>query len=150
MPAPETAMVATASRAPELGRVRGLRVVAEPAALDHVRWLASETAPGGVLVLRFAPDEAFAIGALDAVDLAADDPHAIIAEESGFVAAWCDLADLAGHTEWAWPHDRPVLAQGAIAGVPVKLWLPDDGPTALLVVAAAHADDLRARLGWDR
>ena len=51
--------------------------------------------------------------------------------------------------EWPLPNDRPTLAQGSIAGVPGKLWLPDGGD-ALLLTAAAYADELATRLGWQR
>ena len=41
--------------------------------------------------------------------------------------------------------DRPALAQGAVAQVPARVWLPDDGD-ALLITAAAYADELESRL----
>ena len=129
---------------PALERPRGLRglcglhVVADPAALDAARWAGDD-----VTILRLAPDEAFAIGATDAT---IDDEHAIVEEESGFVGGWVDLADVSPHIEWPIPTDRPVLAQGSIAGVPAKLWLPADDGTAFLVVAAAYADELHERL----
>jgi len=47
------------------------------------------------------------------------------------------------------PTARPALAQGSIAGVPAKLWLPADGD-ALLLTAAAYADELSRRLGHRR
>jgi hypothetical protein len=124
---------------PALDRLRGVRVVADPASLDRATWAGDD-----ITVLRFAPDDAFAIGATS-VDI--DDEHAIIENEAGFVGAWLDPANVVPHTEWPLPSDRPALAQGSIAGVPAKLWLPDDGE-ALLVTAAAHADELAARLGW--
>lgn len=121
---------------PALERRPGLRVVADAAALDGARWTGED-----VLVLRLAPDEALALGAT-AVEL--DDEHAIIEAEAGFAAADVDLADVAAHIEWATPTERPALAQGAIAGVPARLWLTDDGAT--LVVQAAYAADLQDRL----
>lgn len=123
---------------PALEPLRGLRVVAVAEALDGARWTGDT-----VTVLRFAPDEALAVGAT-AVDI--DDEHAIIEPESGFVGGWVDLADVSPHIEWPIPTDRPVLAQGSIAGVPAKLWLPTDDGTAFLVVAAAYADELHERL----
>ena len=126
---------------PALERPRGLRglhVVADPAALDAARWSGDD-----VTILRLAPDEAFAIGATDAT---IDDEHAIVEEESGFVGGWVDLVDVSPHIEWPIPMDRPVLAQGSIAGVPAKLWLPADDGTGFLVVAAAYADELHERL----
>jgi hypothetical protein len=120
----------------ELERVRGLRVVADAAAMDDARWSGDD-----VTVLRFALDEAFAIGATT-VDI--DDPHAIVEDEAGFAAGAVDLDVVAAHIEWALPSERPALAQGSIAGVPAKLWLTDEGAT--LVVQAAYAADLLARL----
>jgi len=115
----------------------GLRVVAEPTALDDARWQGDE-----VTVLRFAPDDAFAIGA---EGVGVDDEHAIVEPDAGYSGAWVAIGDVAHHVEWSIPHQRPALAQGSIAGVPAKLWLPDDGP-ALLLTATAYADELTGRL----
>jgi hypothetical protein len=122
---------------PALEPLRGLRVIAEPAALDAARWHGED-----VTVLRFAPDDAFAIDA-DAVEV--DDPDAIVEDETGFVGAWLPVEAIAAHVEWPLPRGRPALAQGAIANVPAKVWLPDDGD-ALLLTAAAYAVELRERL----
>jgi hypothetical protein len=122
----------------------GLRVVATPEALDAASW-AEES-----LVLRFAPDDAFAIGASQA-DIASQlaDEHAIVEPETGFVGEWLtgdELRDLVlPHVEWPLPAARPALAQGLIAGVPAKLWLVDE--RALLLCAAAYAHELTERLG---
>jgi len=121
-----------------LDRLHGLRVVADPAALDAARWHGAHD----VTVLRLAPDDAFAIGA-DAVDI--DDEHAIIEQEAGFAGAWLPVEAIAHHLEWSLPPERPALAQGAVAQVPARVWLPDDGD-ALLVTAAAYADELAGRL----
>ena len=120
-----------------LDRLRGLRVVADAAALDRATWTGDD-----VTVLRFAPDDAFAIGAT-AVDI--DDAHAIVEDEVGFVGAWLDAAEIEPHIEWSLPVDRPALAQGSVAGVPAKAWLPADGP-ALLLTSAAYAEELAGRL----
>ena len=117
--------------------LRGLRVVADAAALDVARWSGD-----GLIILRFAPDDALAVGARS-VEL--DDEHAIVDVEAGYVGAWLPIADIAPHVEWALPGERPTLAQGSIAGVPAKLWLPDEGD-ALLLTAAAFADELAGRL----
>ena len=85
--------------------------------------------------------------AATAVEL--DDEHAIVEEERGLVGAWCPFDAIRPQTEWAPPLQRPALAQGLVAGIPVKVWLPDAGDV-LLVVAAAHADVLAERLGWRR
>jgi len=121
----------------------GLRVVATPEALDAASW-AEEP-----LVLRFAPDDAFAMrtSQIALVDLA--DEHAIVEPETGFVGAWMTSDELAErvlpHVEWPLPAARPALAQGLIAGVPAKLWLEDD--RALLLCVAAYAHELSERLG---
>lgn len=119
----------------------GLRVVAEPDALDRASW--SGDAP--ITVIRIAPDEAFAIGAAGVeVD---DDPDAIVEPEPGFSGTRLDKAGLESvlaHVEFALPAGRPALAQGKIAGVPAKLLIDADG--ALLVVQTAYAADLEARL----
>ena len=122
---------------PALERLHGLRVVADPSALDGARWQGTD-----VVVLRLAPDDAFAIGA-DAVDV--DDEHAIIEQERGFAGAWLHLEAVAHHIEWSLPTVRPALTQGAVAQVPARVWLPDDGD-ALLITAAAYADELASRL----
>ena len=122
---------------PEPERLQGLRVAADPAALDSARWH-GET----VTVLRFAPDDALALGAVG-VDL--DDEHAVVEGEAGYVGVWLAVADLEPHLEWPLPAERPVLAQGAVAGVPAKVWLPDDGD-ALLLTACAYAAELGGRL----
>jgi hypothetical protein len=122
---------------PVLEPLPGLRVVADPSALDHARWQGDD-----VMVLRFAPDDAFAIGA---TGVEVDDEHAIVESEPGFVGTWLPLAEVLPHIEWSIPTGRPALAQGSIASVPAKLWLPDDGD-ALLVTAAAYADELTDRL----
>jgi hypothetical protein len=124
---------------PALDRLCGVRVVADPASLDRATWRGDD-----VTVLRFAPDDAFAIDAT-AVDI--DDQQAILEDEVGFVGAWLDAAVVEPHIEWSLPTARPALAQGSIAGVPAKLWLPAHGD-ALLLTAAAYAHELEVRLGW--
>jgi len=126
---------------PELEPLRGLRVVADPAALNGARWHGD-----AVSVLRFAPDDAFAIGARS-VEI--DDVDAIVEPEAGYVGAWLPIDDVLPHIEWSLPVERPVLAQGSIASVPAKLWLSADGGV-LLVTAAAYANELDERLGRRR
>jgi hypothetical protein len=122
---------------PALERLHGLRVVADPAALDAARWRGDD-----LTVLRVAPDDAFAIGA---TDVEIDDQHAIVESEPGFAGAWLPLDAVADHIEWSLPTERPVLAQGAVANVPARIWLPDDGDV-LLITAAAYAVELASRL----
>jgi hypothetical protein len=123
---------------PALDRLAGLRVVADPAALDAARWQGA----ADIVVLRLAPDDAFAIGA-ESVDIG--DEHAIVESEPGFAGAWMPVDDLAHHVEWSIPAERPTVAQGSVANVPARIWLPDDGDV-LLVTAAAYADELANRL----
>ena len=113
--------------------LRGLRVVADPAALDAARWQGDD-----VTVLRFAPDDAFAIGA-DRSRSTTSTPSSNRRPASS--APGSRSRTSCPHIEWSLPTERPALAQGSIAGVPAKLWLPDDGD-ALLVTAAAYADEL--------
>lgn len=124
---------------PVLETLRGGRVVADPAALDAARW------KGDPLVLRFAPDEAFAIGVAGG---SFDDPHAILEPETGFVGAWLTTDELLSlvvpHVEWQLPETRPALVQGTIAGVPTKLWLEED--RALILTLAAYRHELESRL----
>ena len=122
---------------PELERLRGLRVVADPTVLDAARWHGKD-----VTVLRFAPDDALGLGA-ETVDV--DDEHAIVESEAGYVGVWLAIGDLEPHLEWPLPAERPSLAQGAVAGVPAKVWLANDGH-ALLLTAAAYAAELAGRL----
>jgi hypothetical protein len=122
---------------PLSGLLSGLRVVADPAALDAASWQGDD-----VTVLRLAPDDAFAIGA-EGVDV--DDEHAIVESEVGYAGVWLPIDDVRRHIEWPLPSERPALAQGFVATVPAKVWLPDDGD-ALLLTAAAYADELTLRL----
>ncbi len=122
---------------PVLEPLHGLRVVADPAALDAARWDGAD-----VTVLRFAPDDALVLGALG-VDV--DDDNAIVEPETGFVGGWLPLHEVLPHVEWSLPTGRPALAQGMVAGVPAKLWIDGDGDV-LLVTAAAYADELSGRL----
>ena len=128
--------------------IRGLRVVATPAALDAARWIGGRSRtsePVDVTVIRTAPDEAFAV---DAVRVEIDDPDAVIEDEPGFVAGWCHLPALSARLEWPLTNDEAAVQQGALAGVPVKLWIADDDDNVIVITWAAYADDLTARLGW--
>jgi hypothetical protein len=127
--------------------LHGVHVVADPSALDSARW--SEATGTSVTVLRFAPDEAFAIGA-SAAEVELGDADAIIVEEHGFVGAWCSIGDIRHHIEWPIPVDGPALLQGAVAGVPAKVWVMGDQPAVLLVTPAPYKNELAERLGWDR
>lgn len=120
-------------------RLNGLRVVSTPAALDAARWR-----PHGI-VIRMAADEAFAIGSVD-VELA--DRFAIVEVESAFVGWWLSLDQFAERIEhrleWVLPTARPALAQGLVAGVPVKLWLEHD--RVLVIASSGLAHEVAERL----
>ena len=123
---------------PALEPLRGLRVVADPAALDAARWhgFGRDRAPlraGRCLRHRSRPGSTV------------DDEHAIVEPEVGFAGVWLPVEVVAHHVEWPLPAERPALAQGFVATVPAKVWLPDDGD-ALLLTAAAYADELAGRL----
>jgi hypothetical protein len=134
---------------PGLEPLHGLHVVADPSALDAARW--EDETGASVTVLRFAPDEAFAIGATAGdAGLTDADPNAIVVEEHGFVGAWCSIADIRRHLEWPLPAGGPALLQGAVAGVPAKVWFAPDQAQVLLVTPAPYAKELTQRLGWDR
>ena len=53
------------------------------------------------------------------------------------------LAFLERACEWALPQQRPAFAQGAVAGVPVKLWL--EGDQVLFVVPSPYVHDFEER-----
>jgi hypothetical protein len=119
--------------------LRGVRIVADPAAVDSI------VAIDGTVVLRLAPDDAFVLleGPLESVDV-----DAIVVAESGFVGCWLTSEDVASrlvpHIEWPLPDARPALAQGLVAGVPARLWL--ESSRVLLLCAAPYAHDLAERL----
>jgi hypothetical protein len=123
---------------PAFEPLSGLRIVAESAALDAAAW------GEHITVLRLAPDDAFAIGATAA---AVEDQHAIVESEVGFSGAWVAIDTVRRHVEWALPTARPALAQGFVATVPARVWLPDGGDRVLLITATAYADELAGRLG---
>jgi hypothetical protein len=125
-----------------------MRVVASPEAIDRAVW--HDEGPGAdqfePLVVRFGPDDVFAIGATG-VDV--DDPHAIVEHEVGYVAVMFPADEFVDivvpHLEWPAPMERPAFAQGAIAGVPAKLYLDSTG-AAIVLVLASYLDDLLGRL----
>ena len=124
-----------------LESLSGLRVVADPDALDGATWTG-----GPITVVRIAPDEAFAIGA---TEVEIGDSNAIVEPEPGFSGASLDSANLESvlaHVEFALPTERPALVQGKVAGVPAKLLLGDGDDATLLVVQTAYAHDLETRL----
>lgn len=124
--------------------LRGVRAVANPAAIDVVRW------PSSSIVIRIAPDEVFVIDAVpdDAASLVEHDPHAIVEWETMFRGAWLDagqLDALVHKLEWALPLDRPALAQGMACGLAVKIVLLED--RTMLIVSSSAFHEVPERLG---
>lgn len=135
---------------PALEPVQGVRVVASPESLDRAVWGQDDV----TLVWRFAPDEAFGWRAgSPETSITVDDPDAIIELEHGFCGAYlmpADVAELRRRCDFEWPEERPALVQGNMAGIPAKVWLAEFINGDCLLVAAAYADELAARLGWSR
>ena len=119
---------------PRLRPLEATRVAAAPAALDALA--ARPPWPDDVLALRTADDELLVAAAPDFE--VAGDPHAIVERETGFSWVRLDAAAaerfLDRECEWERPSARPALAQGAVAGIPVKLRL-ESGRTLILVPA---------------
>lgn len=137
---PEPIRTSSSAGGRHLRNVEAIRVVASPAALDGCRW------PSETTVLRLAADEALALTDRPATDL--DDPYAIVERETGFAVArldWAEAARILEHEcRWEPPRRRPALAQGAVAEIPVHLWLEQD--RVLLVTRSAFAAELEERL----
>ena len=116
------------------------RIAATPASLDAARW------PSDAIVLRTAPDEATVLATVAPADIA--DAHAIVEAETALVGVWIPadeaLALLERECDWEWPSARPAFAQGAVAGLPMKLWFERD--RVLFVVPAPFAADFAERL----
>lgn len=114
-----------------LERLPATRVVAKPEALDRL--------PGG---LRLAPDEALFIDPVGKVP----DEHAIVVEDHSFMGVWMSAEEAAEllerHCEWEPPAQG--LAQGAVAGIPAKLWFAEQ--RVLILVQAPYADDFMERI----
>ncbi len=143
MPAPKQLLLST---------LRGTRVVAAASSIDNM------AVPAGAVVLRLAPDDVLVLpshsgSASDfeaANHVAAADPDAIAAAESGFSGAWLQRVEfdrfVGPHIEWEIPAVGPALAQGLVAGVPAKVWVERDD-TVLLLCATAYVHEMEARLG---
>lgn len=133
---------------PEIKRISATRIVATPAALDAAVWANGNGKDDGkdALAWRIAPDEMLVTGKVTS-DLI-DDPYAIVVPDAGFVGAWLAPDEafefLERECEWEVPRERPVLAQGAVAGLPAKLWLEEE--RVLIMVPAPYAADLKERM----
>ena len=121
-------------------RMPGTRIVSTPAALDATVW------PSNAIVLRIAPDEMLVIHQESDFSLA--DPNAIVVPDVGFAGVWLPvdqaLRFLESTCEWELPTQRPIFAQGAVAGLAMKLWFEQD--RVLLIVPAPFAHELEVRL----
>ena len=127
----------------------GTRVVAVAAAIDSV-------VAAFPSALRFADDEAFIpgirpeqlMGGAGTTGGLPADEHAIVEPDAGWSATSCSWAEfeavVAPYLEWALPTDRPAIAQGLLAAVPVKLVVTADG--VAIVTQTAYARDLAGRL----
>jgi hypothetical protein len=129
-------------------RAPGVRVVASPAALDAAAWQDAGPGPDDFepLILRFAPDEAFAVGA---TGVHVDDPEAIVEAELGYSAVMFPVDEFSDvvlpKIEWPLAPTRPSFCQGSIAGVPAKLYIDSTG-AATVFVMGAYLDDFLSRL----
>jgi len=129
-------------------RAPGVRVVASPDALDAASWQDAGPGPDEFepLILRFAPDEAFAVGA---TGVHLDDPAAIVEPELGYTAVMFPVDEFIDvvlpRMEWALEPTRPAFGQGSIAGVPAKLYIDSTG-AATVFVMGAYLDDFLSRL----
>lgn len=125
---------------PALERLQATRIVAIPAVLDVVPW------PDAVPVLRVAPDEVLAVGTIGPGLIS--DPHAIVAAETGLFGVWMERAEtrrrLAMYATWQWSGAPKSVAQGAVAGLPVKVWFEVN--RALWIVPEPFAADFEERL----
>ncbi len=127
---------------PALERMMATRVVTTPTALEATVW------PADMLVLHVAPDELLVVGNFRADLILSHDPHAIVVAETGFASVWLTAAEaldfLERACEWELPRQRPAFAQGAVAGLPLKLYLEAD--RVLFIVPAPFMADLQERL----
>lgn len=118
----------------------GRRVAAAAAAIDAVSW------PEGSVVLRLAPDDVLLIG--DG-DIEIGDPHAIVENDGGFCCLRTTEENatrlIAGAASFGLPEERPCLALGMVAGLPLKVWLSDG--EAWLIAPTPFAAELEERLG---
>jgi hypothetical protein len=113
------------------------RIAARADALDALEL------PAGTVALRLAPDDLLVLAD---VAVAPDDPDAIVARDPGWAGIWLSPSDaaelLARHAEWRPPADG--LAQGAVAGVPVKVLATAEA--TLIVVPLPFASELVERV----
>src|SRR5262245_32107604 len=125
---------------PELKRIALTHIVASPSSLDAARW------PEDAIALRIAPDELLVTTEVRREIV--KDPYGIIEPDAGFAACWIPADEalelLKRSCKWELPRERPAFAQGAVAGLPVKLWLETE--RVLFITPAPFATDLEERL----
>lgn len=126
---------------PALEAFTATRIVATPTALDTATW------PENSLPLRTAPDEVLLLNSSAPNALPADE-HAIIEPEGSFMGLWLPMNEALDFLQrtcaWELPAACPAFAQGAVANVPVKLWLESE--RVLFIVQAPFAADFLERL----
>lgn len=126
-------------RTVQLERLPMTRIAAKPEALDKADF-------GNARLYRVAPDELYVDADVDA--LAVDDEYAILTKEASLSGVWLSAKDakhfLVRECAWQLPEARPAFAQGAIAHLPVKLYLEKE--RALIMTFSPFAHDLAKRL----
>lgn len=135
---------------PAFERLTATRIVALPSAIDSASW------PDGALAFRLAQDEVLVTAAVDAAAIA--DRHAIVESETGFSFMWLDrpaaIDFLERECDWEPPRgmrqwgngsaaERPALAQGLVAGLPVKVWF-EESRVLFIVASPFEADFMKA------
>jgi hypothetical protein len=129
-----------------LERMAGTRVVGEAVAtmMADAQW------PTDQITLRFAFDELLTFGDLDRSLVSQYDPHAVVVRDASFFGAWLSVEAgaelLERHCEWPPPppEEFPTQAQGAVAGIPTKIWFT---PTRwLFVVQSPYVQDFEDRV----
>jgi hypothetical protein len=125
---------------PEFERVSLTHIVARSGTLDSAVW------PTGAIVMRVAPDEVLAISS--APPKLSGDSYALQLEDYGFAGLWLDRVEaidfLSRCCEWNLPEEFPAFRQGAVAGLPAKVWFDRD--RVLVIVPAAYAEELKERM----
>ena len=129
---------------PRLRPLEATRVIATPAAIEDL--LQRQPWPGDALHLRLAPDELLLTAPPEfAVER---DSHAIVERETGFRFVWLAVAAterlLHRECDWQPPSARPALAQGAVAGIPVKMWF--EAKRTLILAPTPFAAAFQRRL----
>jgi hypothetical protein len=129
-----------------LERMTGTRVVSE----GLTGMLADDKWPDDRITLRFSFDELLTFGDLDKSLVSRHDQYAIVAREASFFGVWLSAGEgatlLQKHCEWSPPppEEFPTQAQGAMAGIPTKIWFTDE--RWLFVVQSPYVQDFEERL----